>query len=59
MRVDAICIEKNRFRKARLSMLRYWWRWFYMKYIKVIVSTVVTAIIEIIGELYVDKKRRG
>jgi hypothetical protein len=29
-----------------------------MKYIKVIVSAIVTAIIEIIGELYVDKKRR-
>ena len=58
MRADAICIEKNRSRKARRNLLRYWWRWFYMKYIKVIVSAIVTAIIEIIGELYVDKKRR-
>ena len=40
-------------------MLRYWWRWFYLKYVKVIITAVITAIIEIVGELYVEHKRRG
>ena len=41
------------------KILRYWWRWFYMKYVKVIITAVVTAVIEIVGELYVEHKRRG
>ena len=41
------------------KILRYWWRWFYLKYVKVIITAVITAIIEIVGELYVEHKRRG
>ena len=52
-------VDKNKHKKVRKNMLRYWWRWFYMKYIKVIVTAVVAAVIEIVGELYVEKKRHG
>ena len=52
-------VDKNKHKKVRKNMLRYRWRWFYMKYIKVIISAVVAAIIEIVGELYVEKKRHG
>ena len=57
MRADAICIAKNRSIKARRNMLRYWWRWFYLRYVKVIISAIITAILDIIGELYIEKKR--
>ena len=32
-------------------------RLFYLKYIKVLIAAIITAIIDIIGELYVERKR--
>lgn len=54
---DCTALRKNI--KYWRKTLRYWWRWFYLKYVKVIITAVVTAIIEIVGELYVEHKRRG
>ena len=53
------CTMSRKNSKYWRMMLRYWWRWFYLKYVKVIITAVVTAIIEIVGELYVEHKRRG
>lgn len=50
--------QKKRARRATGKMITYFWRWIYVRYVKVIIAAVITAIIEIIGELYVERRRR-